>query len=89
MVCRAAAKGDLRAIKLLCEGGANASLEDYDRRNPAHIAAGRGLLEVVKYLFENAREMFEKEDCWGRTPLLEATRTRQQAVIDFLSSFDD
>ena len=65
------------------------SLEDYDRRTPAHLAAGKGHLELVKYLFENARELFTREDCWGRTPLLEATRVGHKAIIDFLSSFED
>lgn len=60
-------------------------MEDYDRRNPAHIAASRGHLEVVKYLFTAARELFGREDCWGRTPLLEASRTGHEAVVAFLS----
>ena len=40
---------------------------------------------MVKYLFTAARELFGREDCWGRTPLLEASRTGHEAVVAFLS----
>ena len=52
-LCDATARGDMRRLRtLLGSGGYNVNLGDYDKRTPLHIAASRGMLEMVRFLAE-------------------------------------
>jgi len=81
-LCFAAARGDLDELKRFLVGH-SASCADYDRRTPLHIAAASGRVEAIELLVERKAEL-SPLDNFGRTPLLEACRSRQQACAEVL-----
>ena len=54
-------------------------------KNPLHVASGLGDLKKVKALLNGGRDVNER-DSFGATPLLIATVSGQEEVVDFLLS---
>ena len=59
---------------------------DYDRRTALHLAASEGLLEVVKFLIDEAGADPSPQDRWGNSPLDDAKRHKHTAVESFLKA---
>ena len=84
--CTAAHLGDLAKLKEVVDEHPDVlSGSDYDLRTPLHVAASQGNLEVVQYLLEKGANA-NAEDRWGCTPLRDAHRSTDQAVITVLKS---
>ena len=73
-ICDAASRGDVGQIRRIIEAGGDVDIPDYDRRTALHVAAADGLLEVVKFLIEEARADPMVIDRWGGTPMDDADR---------------
>jgi len=74
-LCYAAARGDTSEINKYLVGG-TADCADYDARSPLHIAAANGQVSAVELLIRKEANV-NAVDNFGRTPLLEACRSRQ------------
>jgi len=70
----AAEMGNFPQLKVLENIGFDLSYADYDHRSVAHVAAARGHISVLKYLFKHNVDM-AAQDRWGITPVEEAMRT--------------
>jgi len=81
----AANKGDQGAVHRLVVRGFDQDAADYDGRTALHLACSEGREEVVRYLAENGAALSPK-DRWVRTPLDDAYRNGDEAIIDFLES---
>ena len=65
-LCDAASKGDLHRMRSYILGGHDPNLGDYDKRTAMHLAASEGLLEMVKYLIDEA-ELIHRPSTAGGT----------------------
>jgi ankyrin repeat protein len=94
---RAAANGDLQAVKLLLEHGADATVYTADRQTPIHaVLAGRApepqAVELIKLLEKAGTDVNvvalinHPEEIRGGTALHYAVRKRQKDVIKLLAS---
>jgi lysophospholipase len=83
LLCAAAKKGDLEAIKTLKNSGAVLSATDYDGRGVLHVAASEGHLDVVKFLLNYGCSVHER-DRWGDSPLDDAIRFNHHDIIRLL-----
>ncbi len=63
-----AREGDLEALKILHDCGADLSATDYNKRNVAHVAALEGKENIIEYLLFDLKLDIVKEDRWGNTP---------------------
>lgn len=81
-LCFAAVRGDIAEMKRILVGH-TAKCADYDRRTPLHIAAANGQVEALRLLVERLADV-NAVDNFGRTPLLEACRSRQNAAAEYL-----
>jgi len=86
LLCTAASKGSVDELSALIAKGAPINVGDYDKRTAIHLAASEGLLDVVKYLVDEAKADTSPQDRWGNTPLDDAIRSSHFAVADYLSS---
>src|SRR3954470_12979604 len=95
---RAAYNGDLEAVKLLLERGADATIVTADRQTPIHaVLSGRTAepqaLELIKVLQKAGTDVNvvalvnHPEEIRGGTALHYAVRKRQKDVIKLLASF--
>ena len=84
LLCGAAHKGSVKELRDLMQRGAPVNVGDYDRRTALHLAASEGMLEVVKYLVDEAKAKHSPQDRWGNTPLDDALRGSHAAVAAFL-----
>ena len=95
---RAATNGDLEAVKLLLEHGADATLYMADRQTPIHaVLSGRApenqAIELIKALQKAGTDVNvvalvnHPEEIRGGTALHYAVRKRQKEVIKLLASF--
>eukprot|EP00850_Spirogloea_muscicola_P018533 SM000171S03222 [mRNA] locus=s171:55543:61227:- [translate_table: standard] len=82
-LCAAAAMGDLGRLQALVKGPASASTPDYAGRTPLHLAARQGFEDCVHFLIEEGGDTLAA-DQEGSTPLLEAVKAGQPAVIERL-----
>ena len=57
-----------------------------DKRTAMHLAASEGLLDVVKYLVDEAGANPSPVDRWGGTPLDDAIRSEHLQTAEFLQS---
>lgn len=69
----AAEAGNIMSLHLLVNLGFSLSSADYDGRCAAHLAAARGHLRVIKFLYKHGADI-TAQDRWGCTPLEEARR---------------
>lgn len=84
-LCDAAAKNDVFRLKLLVEEDhCNASVADYDKRTPLHLAASEGAFDAVKFLVEEAHVHLDATDRWGRTPLDDAQTNGHHLIAVYL-----
>jgi len=74
-LCFATARGDLAEMRRLLLGH-TADCADYDLRTPLHIAAACGAVDAIELLIDHHGNV-NCMDKFGRTPLLEACRSRQ------------
>ncbi|KXH66161.1 hypothetical protein CSAL01_10426 [Colletotrichum salicis] len=78
--------GNISAIDLLHDRGANIIARSIDGKLAQHIAVGRGNLATVERLLELGSEM--TPDCEGLTPLLLAYQRNNQEIIKCLRAHD-
>ena len=86
-LCDAAFSGDLVRLRGYIDDGLDPDTGDYDQRTAMHLAASEGLLEVVRFLTDEAGANPSPVDRWGNTPLDDASRLNHAPVIDFLNIF--
>ena len=67
-------------------GGIDPSLGDYDKRTALHLSASEGLLEVVRFLVDEAGAHHSPVDRWNGTPLDDAIRHGHKGVKAFLET---
>jgi ankyrin repeat protein len=83
-LCRAAARGDLEALrKCIVAEGVRVNACDYDRRSALHLAAAEGHASVAEFLV-GARADVNARDRWGNTPLRDAERGWHVKVVKLL-----
>ncbi len=83
-LCNLAATGDVPALALWIDAGADPSAADYDGRTPLHLAAAAGHVEAIKLLVArgaNPRAL----DRWQATPHKEATTAGHHAAAALLT----
>jgi ankyrin repeat protein len=68
LFCNYASSGDLEALKIFYECGANLMACDYDKRTAAHIASAENNVEMMRFLVEQTKCNVMVEDRWGNTP---------------------
>ena len=71
ILIEAAAKGDVRAVRLWhnLNGPRFVDAGDYDGRTALHLAAEEGQLQVVAYIVGLPEVNLEARDRWNHTPL--------------------
>ena len=80
----AAANGDLDEVNMLVQlGNVDINVGDYDKRTPLHLACGEGHMSIVQALVMSGANV-NAEDRWGGTPLDDAVRCGQKAIITLL-----
>lgn len=82
-LCWAASYGDIDEIKKLVARGIELNTTDYDKRTALHISAAEGNANVVRYLLLKGVDV-NPVDRWGGTPLDDAIRSKNDAVIKLL-----
>ncbi|KAL1499048.1 hypothetical protein AB1Y20_013564 [Prymnesium parvum] len=85
-LCRAAAAGDVAAVRVIISGGTPVLMGDYDARTALHVAASEGQLAVVRLLVEEFGASPSPSDRWGSTPLDDALRRGHSKVEKYLKS---
>ena len=80
---KAAAKGNIEAVKQHLDGGADVNAKDGGGWTPLHFAAWFGHTEVAELLIAKGADVNAK-DHTGRTPLNEAIETNQTKTADLL-----
>ena len=85
-LCDAAYSGDIQRLSMMLAQGVDVNRGDYDQRTALHLASSEGMLEVVKFLVEEAGANHSPRDRWGGTPLDDAVRQGQKSVRQFLES---
>ena len=84
-LCDAASKGDLSLLRELVERGYDASLGDYDKRTPLHLAASENHIDALRFLILEAKvQDVSPLDRWSNTPLDDAIRCKHQEAAAFL-----
>ncbi|WP_339041993.1 ankyrin repeat domain-containing protein [Spiroplasma endosymbiont of Apeira syringaria] len=76
--------GDLEALKVLLENGADVNYEDQDGNTSLMLAAESGFLEVVKVLLENGADVNYESQKNGNRPLMLATRRGNFEIVKHL-----
>src|SRR5262249_49751635 len=84
-LCWAASQGDLAETQKLAAQGVDVDGVDYDGRTALDLAAWEGHAHVVEYLIAKGVSL-SPEDRWGGTPLSDARRNNQEAVISLLEA---
>ncbi len=82
----AARNGNIEVVKLLLERGMSASAPSSDGTVALHAAAGGSSVATVKLLLERDPGAINTPDDWGWTPLHQAARTGNLAIIRYLLS---
>ena len=73
---RAIQHGHDRIVRILLDAGADAQLADRWRRTAAHNACYGGHLAILQMLIDHDRDLLDKADSDGFTPLIEATSSQ-------------
>lgn len=85
LLCHVAASGNIPFMTSLLKFNLDVNAADYDRRTPMHLAASKGLSNVVEVLLGYGGDV-NALDNFGRTPLLEAIRNNYHTVAHLLHS---
>jgi len=83
LLCNAARKGDISALRGLRQHGADYNCADYDQRTPLHVACAEGNYAIVEELIRKGASIHAK-DRYGRTPLHDSIEARHFKIIKFL-----
>jgi ankyrin repeat protein len=81
---RAAAFGDLEAVKSAVAQGANVNFKGPGGFTPMNAAARNGHLEVVKYLAEHGADIDKSDNNRDKTPLLAASFKGHFDIVKYL-----
>jgi len=84
--CAAASRGDADALRVVHRAGGDVSKGDYDGRTAMHLAACEGRLAIIELLVDELGADHSPVDRWGNTPLDDARRCQQAAVVAFLEA---
>jgi hypothetical protein len=76
-------RGDIAAIKVLIENGADVNALDVENQSPLTLAARRGLVDVAQLLLD-AGACIEHRDRRGYTPLMPAAWEGQLSIVELL-----
>ena len=85
-LCELAATGNLVDLRVLVGNGVDVNLGDYDARRALHLAASNGHLGTLEFLVSCKDVDVNPVDRLGGTPLEDAYRENQPAVIALLQS---
>ena len=83
LMCLVVTRSDLTYLERLLRFGLSANSRDYDGRTGLHITASQGHTEAVMLLLSKGADP-SPIDNFGRTPLLEAVRSRQEPAARLL-----
>ena len=83
-LCGLAATGDMAALALWIDAGADPSAADYDGRTPLHLAAASGHRETITLLLARGADP-RALDRWLATPHKEATTAGHHAAAALLT----
>ncbi|ELP94808.1 ankyrin repeat-containing protein, putative [Entamoeba invadens IP1] len=61
--------GNMECVKYLIENNRACGYEDKHRMNVIHLCCARGTVNLLEYLCESYKELINKRDACGRTPL--------------------
>jgi len=75
-------EGNLDAIKLFYQCGANLLGEDYNKRTLAHIAADEDRVDIIEFILENRLDIMKK-DKWGDTPFSNASEILKETLLKY------
>jgi ankyrin repeat protein len=85
LLCRAAAAGDLKVVKLLLAAGATPQLLDARMGASAlHKAAQSGVVEIAEVLVRHGAFIDLQAPTHGHTPLIDAVLHRKLAMVHYL-----
>lgn len=79
-------RGFPEIAKMLLEAKADPLIVGAMMRQPIHIAADNGNLEMVKALIEKRPDLLEQTDEFERTPLYFAERNKHTKVVEYLKT---
>ena len=77
-------KGDIEAIKVLLENGANVNVRDQNLQTPLFYAARYGKAEIAELLIQNGADVHVKNLYHNQTPLYDASATGYLNVLQVL-----
>ena len=75
---------DLPLVRQLIHAGAAADATDWDERTPAHVAATKGHLTILRYLLRVCAVPIDIKDHEGSTPLDDAIRYHNKDCVSWL-----
>ena len=82
-LCQAAFDSNTAELRKMHQAGVDMSVADYDGRTAMHLASAAGHVHVVKLLLQFSAQLNVK-DRWGSTPLTDATKQKQEGVVNLL-----
>lgn len=84
MLLQQAALGNKAGMEaILAENPKLVNFRDYDRRTALHVACSEGHLHICEYMIKKGARV-NRSDRWGGSPLDDAHRHHQSAVITYL-----
>jgi ankyrin repeat protein len=86
-LCNASAAGDIDALKLMVQNGANVNACDYDLRTALHVGAASSQGKCVEYLIQRHADC-NAVDRWGSTPLQDAVNAGNSPLAEYIITQD-
>jgi len=82
MLCDASSEGNMQQLKMWQIAGCPLDSHDYDGRTALHISAGKGDIDLVRFLAANSN--INPVDSFNNTPLRSALDSMQEETARFL-----
>jgi len=78
-------EGDLNALKLFHECGANLMAKNYQNRTAAHIAAAEGKIEILKFLITEGKYNIFEKDKYGNIPIDDGNQEIKEYLKQYIN----